>query len=236
MTKERPILFSAPMVRAILAGTKTQTRRLVKWPIYSNGTRYDRGLGDILCHNDYLPPSAMLMEVRRGKTSYVTSNLEAWEHECPYGEPGDRLWVRETWSPDHRDVYPCIPYVYRASASFSDDEAREHRFCDFEKTGVRHFECLACAGFKWRPSIHMPRSVSRITLEITDVRVERLQSISDSDAKAEGVAPAPFCKSSRPAGQEHVEAFEDLWDSINLLRAPWSSNPWVWALSFRRSP
>jgi hypothetical protein len=90
----------------------------------------------------------------------------------------------------------------------------------------------------WVPNIFLPRWASRITLEVTEVRVQRLQEISEEGAKAEGVLPAPFCKAGRPDGMEHVEAFEDLWDSINGERpgCSWDANPWVWAISFRRLP
>jgi hypothetical protein len=92
-----------------------------------------------------------------------------------------------------------------------------------------------CEPARWRPSIYMPRWASRITLEITSVRVERLGDISEDDARAEGVAPVPFCKAGRRDGLEHVEAFENLWDRINGKRASWASNPWVWVVAFQRA-
>jgi hypothetical protein len=98
-------------------------------------------------------------------------------------------------------------------------------------------DCWACVAeregkFRWRPSIHMPRWASRLTLKATGVRVERLRDISEEDARAEGVTAAPFCKAGRPAGQEHVEAFEGLWRSINGAES-WDLNPWVWVVSFK---
>jgi hypothetical protein len=142
---------------------------------------------------------------------------------CPYGAPGDRLWVKETWAIDaedvetarrrHEDVLldacPVGPY-YRATAS------------DFDESSLR-----------WRPSIHMPRWASRISLEVTGVRVERLQAISEADAVAEGVHyELGEVKPDSP--NAHRISFSTLWDELNAKRAPWSSNPWVWVIEFRR--
>jgi len=220
-TLERPILFSAPMVRAILEGRKTQTRRICKWPITSNGLGYSREVGDILCQNDFLPPSAMLMRVTRGHQSYTVSNHEQWETECPYGKPGDKLWVRETWAcaDDFEDMPKHCEYFYRAAG---------------EVRGVD----------RWRPSIFMPRDVSRIMLEITDVRVQRLQDISEEDARAEGIRVLPLQDENDPSawwesapgenqGRSARASFAKLWDSINGSGA-WDANPFCWAISFRR--
>ncbi len=232
--KERPILFSAPMVRAILNGTKTQTRRVCKSQPYGNGFHFDGH--ELLCHNDYLPPSAMLMDVRRGGVSYTTSNLEGWEGECPYGQPGDRLWVRETWMDlrgtgvEHRPT-PASGlqrYAYAADTprgSYGDEARKEY-------------------GLKWRPSIHMPRAVSRINLEVTGVRVERLQDISEADAVAEGIERAedffgcPCWKcygedADVVAPDDPVGSYQSLWESINGAGS-WDANPWVWVVEFKR--
>src|ERR1700746_1561689 len=164
----RPILFSAPMIRAFVAGAKTQTRRICKYPIDSNGFHFDGR--DILCQNDYLPPSAMLMHVTRGKMRYTTSNVEGWESECPYGAPGDLLWAREAWreSGDMLRADLTIP--------------KEHPSLG---------EVVYAADRDWegpfRPSIHMPRWASRLTLRITEVRVQRLQEISEADCFAGGM-------------------------------------------------
>ncbi|WP_126242258.1 hypothetical protein [Burkholderia gladioli] len=218
--KERPILFSAPMVRAILDGRKAQTRRVMKpQPVVQTGwvggayweRRPARGIepADQWCIRDAL-------------------------QFCPYGQPGDRLWVRETWSTDFARYYPCERVWYAA------DDDRRH---DIEvRDGVRGIfspESNLHVPFRWRPSIHMPRALSRITLEITDVRVERLQGISERDAIAEGI-----CKTGSgfwsTYGQREVDgtfsprsSFQSLWESINGLMS-WESNPWVWVIEFAR--
>jgi len=191
--KERPILFSGPMVRAILDGRKTQTRRVVKNQEWYNlkGEYGDR-----------------LRSVDR----------------CPYGTAGERLWVRETWTPDHAPFYPHFPVAYRADAGF--DYERNERGETYSP------EQKAWFPYRWRPSIHMPRIASRITLEITGVRVERLQDISESDAIAEGVSnDMPIAWQTgddTPRGM-----FGELWESINGPDS-WAANPWVWVIEFRK--
>jgi hypothetical protein len=193
--KERPILFSAPMVRAILDGTKTQTRRVCK------------------------------MEVRAGMPEPEWRSLLT---VCPYGRPGDeRLWVRETW---------------RASSHFDKVPPREipnGAELFYEATSVAR-EWRTTVG-KMRPSIHMPRWASRITLEITGVRVELLQDISDENAIAEGCPKnhndyylgGPHAVSGRKQMATARKAFRDLWESLN---GPGSreANPWVWVVEFKR--
>jgi len=195
--KERPILFNAPMVRALLAGTKTQTRRIVKPQPEMNGR---------------------WMEWRNGKGVLITEQNTAWHpfdkgfrravseypHFCPYGQPGDRLWVRETFAlPDRRaDNLPA--WVYAADYADRPQHA-------------------------WKPSIHMPRTASRITLEITGIRVERLQDISEADAIAEG------CENSLhlPGGRFARENYAHLWWTIHGDES-WEANPWVWVVEFKR--
>jgi len=163
--KERPILFSAPMVRAILAGTKTQTRRVVK----------PQPLKPDPSHPSYFPfqPDDWVWSANSWSSTISNSpeGPAGWSRHCPYGQPGDRLWVRETFYHDPEDSLT----LYRADGGFDGDQWD--------------------AGYKWHPSIHMPRLISRITLKITDVRVQRLQAISEADALAEGVKPAwePGC-------------------------------------------
>jgi hypothetical protein len=197
--KERPILFSGPMVRAILAGRKTQTRRIVKNQEWYN------------LKGDY-------------------GNRLRGVDRCPYGQPGERLWVRETWTPDHSPFYPHFPVAYRADAGF--DYERN------DKGETYSPEQKAWFPYRWRPSIHMPRIASRITLEITGVRVERLQDISHEDAIAEGIEPIEpkGWKDYRGTAQRYMSpatSFQSLWFSINGLES-WQSNPWVWVVEFRK--
>ena len=179
--RERPIIFSGPMVKAILEGRKTQTRRVLK---------------------------------KRGQ--YTTRK----EARCPYGQPGDRLWVRETF------MAHSGSWRYLASSGFFD----------------------SWFGQKWTPSIHMPRGASRILLEITGVRVERLQEITEEDAKAEGVplliqkmkvTDTKFVDGKLGVFGKIEEAtyrgpFRDLWDKLNEKRGfGWRRDPWVWVLTFK---
>jgi hypothetical protein len=223
--KERPILFSGPMVRAILAGRKTQTRRIVKPGI----VRYDNG--------DW--PWGAEKALNPGGL-------------CPYGNPGDRLWVRETFAIEcsvdgidqplpHDDGRPHRRHHHEHGESWwqqphyrATDPAPE--LCITDKDGYE------VPGVQWKPSIHMPRWASRITLRVTSVRVERLQAITGYDVVAEGVraerCPCERCgqTSEMCPGTEldHVCAFAKLWESINGARAPWQSNPWVFVIGFER--
>lgn len=199
--KERPIIFSAPSVRAILAGRKTMTRRPVKLPeiISEPGDADATSIGWIDHH-----------ESGPGWHGWMTEYPEEGSLPLrrPYGAPGDRLWVRETWAPKAIDP-ECTVVAYRAT----DD---------------------ACNG-PWRTSIHMPRWASRITLEITGVRVERLQGISSDDCIAEGVGDpvgTPLRYGS-VTEEWNRRTFQWLWKSINGPGS-WAENPWVWVLSFKR--
>lgn len=204
--KERPIIFSAPMVRAILDGRKTQTRRVVK---PQPEVMYD------------YPNCPDMLEFLHPVTS-GTYSRKSFAQTCPYGQPGDRLWVRETWlpfDPDHAITF----YAYRASTTDDGEEIRQ--------------EYIRCGrDYRWRPSIHMPRWASRITLEITDVRVERLNEISVEDAIAEGVkCPCDFhyCTLCHVTPSQ---LFTKLWSSIHAADGPngWGANPWVWVIEFKR--
>ena len=243
---ERPILFSGEMVRAILDGRKTQTRRVItspnmKSPADVTFVRWQDG------YPDGTRPVFDLVD-------------EPFSVRCPYGVPGDRLWVRETWSPDHRHVYPCVPIVYRADrdAPTPDDYATHQNGCQYETGGPRSAECLRCAGFRWRPSIHMPRWASRLTLRVTDVRVEMVRDISEDDARAEGArwrdAGLDRYRQRRPGwswldphpvdadpnlGHEHClgsaqSCFGNLWNACAKPGLDWIANPWVWVVSFVR--
>lgn len=215
---DRPILFSAPMVRAILADRKTQTRRVMR----TNHVGYRSFL-----RWDGRPHTRAMMACSNGDPGRPESSVFCEDNRI--GVPGDRLWVRETWSPwsdvvdcdeaaklrDARAQMPWACVLYGADRAWSNSQPSDN-------------------GGRWRPSIHMPRWASRLTLDVVSVRVERLQAITEEDALAEGVSPAPFCKSGRPPGLEHVEAYEDLWTAINGKRAPWARNPWVWVVEFTR--
>lgn len=194
--RERPILFSGPLVRALLAGTKTQTRRLMK-PQPEEGAHMAPEMGAALHEDHWGNPIAA--------------------HACPYGKVGDRLWVRETWGFDSQVRADFKPALGRYDLSGMD--LRERIVFRADESG-REVP-------RWRPAIHMPRWASRITLEVTEVRSQRLQDISEEDAKAEGIT-GPYHYSSARA------AFECVWDTINGKRASWESNPFVWAISFRR--
>ena len=188
--KERPIIMRADDVRAILAGTKTQTRRIAK---LSSAGRVERG----------------------GRNWHVDDPDAAFA--CPYGQPGDRLWVRESLR------FVRVGENYHEHAVYAADGVRVPRcpdllpqFCDGMAFGLARSV----------PSIHMPRWASRITLEITGVRVERLQDISAADAWAEGIAYSPDV--------DPVHAYRELWEQINGPGS-WDANPFVWVVEFRRA-
>lgn len=187
--KERPILFSAPMVRAILNGTKTQTRRVAK--LTANGHVKEPG----------------------GNRRWHTADFDA-RLACPYGQPGDRLWVRETWARDSEDD----ALFYRADVG-SGNEADDWQRNIYDGAN----------GYCWRPSIHMPRAASRIMLEVTGVRVERLRGISDADCLDEGIYPT--ATGLYPGSPK--AAYQKLWESINGPGS-WDANPLVWVVEFKR--
>lgn len=216
--KERPILFSGPMVRAILDGRKTQTRRIVttREPLTHVGPRGSEGSPDEWGYFFDGPSNHGYMVIGRGHNDDHDNGLVSIP--CPYGEPGDRLWVKETFAA-RRDVDPDVD---RAKAL----HYLQYR-ADADDLGMEWHDY----GRHWRPSIFMPRWASRITLEVTEVRVQRLQEISEDDARSEGCTGLPDVVDVTPR-----EEFQRLWDEINGKRAAWSSNPWVWALTFRRLP
>ncbi|MCS1814490.1 hypothetical protein MWK86_23985 [Escherichia coli] len=184
--KERGMIFNDEMVRAILGGNKTQSRRIVEEKFYGRA---------------------------------VAAELLA--KHCPYGQPGDRIWVRETYRV-HGKATDVATLVYRASVRNSWTE-QTHR--------VPVEVCNKPVSEKWTPSIHMPRWASRILLEITDVRVERLHDMSEADAKAEGATPATY-KITPPEAVYRV-GFGDIWRSI-YGQDNWLSNPLVWVIEFKR--
>ena len=231
MTRERPILFSSAMVRAILAGAKTQTRRIVRW----RGVEPGLNLG----FSGLEAAHYFTGDETRGWVLY-SRGASTWQVKCkptfcPYGLPGNTtLWIRETWqhafrpvpsSPSERE--PCVVYA-------ADGEPLP--------------PCCKAAGEGWRPSIFMPRWASRLTLVVEAVRVERVQAITEADAAAEGIID--IARSVTQHGRldgygvpgtppERAEttrrnAFATLWDTINGKRAPWASNPFVFVVTFRR--
>jgi hypothetical protein len=219
--KERPIIFSAPMVRAILAGTKTQTRRIVttREPLGFIGGRGEEADPDKWGWFFDGPDHHGYMVLGRGHNEQFGNG--SISIPCPYGEVGDRLWVRETWAGARIGRHASV--FYRASC-----DGDECDFVDPDDGSMRRIKIE-----KWRPSIFLPHGAHRITLEITEVRVQRLQSIDGDDAAAEGITVTrcgcEVCRMSSamcPAdASEHVMEFARLWDSINGKRAPWESNP-----------
>ncbi len=209
---DRPILFSAPMVRAILSGRKSQTRRAVKPAEWNFAPRPEFNIDTATGRHEWLARKA-------GEPSTFR-----WL-PCPHGQPGDRLWVRESHWFFQDEADPVTGYTPPV-LTVDDVEYR----ADGEST--RH---------RWRPSIHMPRWASRITLEITGVRVERLNAISEDDTRAEGITDGGClncgnselscgCLNPRPDARD---AFVSLWSSING-RESWDANPWVWVVEFKR--
>jgi len=210
--RERPILMNAPMVRAILAGQKTQTRRTVKWKDVTPGLNLRfTGL------NAQRYPKGWVLE----SDSRSSSEWRCQPTPCPFGQPGDRLWVRETWMDltgtgiEHRDLATGkrTRYAYGAESpkGSASDEARK----DY--------------GLRWRPSIHMPHDACRLVLEITAVRVERLQTISPQDCIAEGITT----RFTVDDGNDDLRIqYRDLWDSTG---GDWDGNPWVWVIEFKRA-
>ncbi|MGE8367044.1 hypothetical protein [Cupriavidus sp.] len=238
MTNERPILFSGAMVRAILDGRKTQTRRVVK-PQPPAHTRVV---------DTYHYPG----ERDRFYASDSGSLLDGWTQHCPHGQPGDRLWVRETHQfrgANYGDSGGEIEWfrVYgNGGAGDNWDPDFPAGFEPSRHDGVRKLtepgeqEGDGVVGYvtKRRPGIHMPRWASRIQLEVTGVRVERLNDCSEADAIAEGIAPEldGWTDYSNPSCQmctNPIDSYRSLWDSINGAGA-WETNPWVWVVEFRR--
>lgn len=239
--KARPIIFSAAMVRALLAGTKSQTRRVVR-----------------------LPKDVVEVVVDPGGTIFGPGPyIKAYRHDgcdppmyprirCPYGYPGDRLWVRETWQALHVSVNPETGHGEDIDVPTSiPKDSRNGWKVAYAATDPQADEHRDDRGFSWRPGIHMPRWASRITLEITQVRAQRLHDITEEDALAEGMDPIV---AKVPTARD---VFRITWDDINgraqplldddgepvlddnerpIMIAPksWDSNPWVWAVTFKR--
>jgi hypothetical protein len=236
--RERGILFSAPMVRALLEGRKTQTRRALKPGLVEHirfmGCEEDsRGGPDR--ENDAVIRYLDDEDCHSGPGWYVSCSEYPEEGSvfmrCPYGVPGDRLWVRETWAPsldEHGAADPNTRYVKYRADSGEPSPSEELDWHTWPRS--------------WRPSIFMPRWASRITLEITEVRVQRLRDISEDDARAEGFSsekmPGVLIRDGKrlPAEMAFFEPrswFCALWAAINGHESV-KANPWVWALTFKR--
>ncbi|WP_237159058.1 hypothetical protein [Serratia marcescens] len=198
--KERPVIFNGEMVRAILDGRKTQTRRVIA------------NVGPDNC----IP----LQKPTKTKDGIYTHVMDAPGHGlCPFGQVGDRLWVRETFAGHYLDDDQI--------QDIKDGRCKAKCLCEYRADYGDDAECAD----GWTPSIHMPRWASRITLEITAVRVQRLKDISEEDAKAEGVAPSQHI--IMPPEALYRVGFLKLWQSI-YGEESWRANPWVWVIEFRR--
>lgn len=231
--REGPILMSGPLVVKTLADLKRQTRRL-------------RGLERV--NKD--PGASWLVSCRDGLAVFgcriPADDPCPIELKCPYGKAGDRLWVRETWA-------PCEAPIRAGQFQYAADGAvgRQVDLGDglvWRRSG--HTVTITPGGpdgvwigppSRWRPSIHMPRRASRLTLDIAQVRVERLQDISEEDARREGVEPASTGQRVYPGTgaaltQSYRAGFEKVWREINGDRpgARWEESPWVWVIQFRR--
>ncbi|MFV2946452.1 hypothetical protein [Pseudomonas japonica] len=208
---DRPILFSGPMVRAILEGHKTVTRRPVRISHKTPGL------------------AACLLPTIGDPRPNVAAEL------CPYGQPGDRLWVRETWLPDPDADDPAWDSSADTYFSWSGCGCRIDAVPEALRTPE---QCIYREGWSggemtWRPSIHMPRWASRILLEISSVQVERLQDITEPQALAEGVLSAERDIDPDGHGYSPCELFGGLWTMINGMDS-WNANPWVWVVEFKR--
>jgi len=203
---EHPILFSTEMVKVILKGNKTQTRR-----IFKDTTEH---------HSPYNPAY-----LERWK------NDSGWENICPYGKIGDTLWVRET-------------FAYRIDVDIDKEREKAKHYLMYKANGGSPYNHMNWHSYtNWKPSIHMPRWASRINLKITDIRIQKLQDVSENDAFEEGMNKqiATYLGISTPESQEEFNftacrrVFHALWDYINAKRGySWESNPWVWCISFRK--
>jgi len=197
--KERPILFNGEMVRANLSGRKTQTRRVIKPQPYD---KLDNWRGD------------------NTPCVFISTNTGPDKRICPYGGPGDRLWVRESFS--------------SGAADYNKISTKRRRLL-YKADHPNHKGLMA----QWRPSIFMPRWASRTTLEIIRVWVERIKDINEADAKAEGVQPYEVEHQNTagrllPSSRLYVRQFRALWNSINAKRGyGWDVNPWVWGIEFK---
>ena len=221
--KERPILFSAPMINAILGGSKTMTRRIVEPQPNGDGLSIDS-------------EPIEYGRAWRGSDGSIRS--------CPYGVPGDRLWVRETFYCDDAFAGKYLDVgAVSGPRTRQQQEAEWREALYYRADGEPKFEAPD-GPTPWSPSIHMPRWASRIDLEVTAVCVERLQDITEKDVWAEGIeavdgvlSDAEIAAAAKANGwtiEDARASFAVLWDKINGGKAPWKSKPWAWVVSFKR--
>ena len=230
---ERGMIFNGEMVRALLSGRKTQTRRIMKVQPKPSKSRP----GDFWFSSKKLESMVHVSDLAPGNSPIADYHLFIQEHCCPFGAVGDRIWVRETFQGPlvHEELfeeYSAYPKKFETPeyCEYAADGGVRPEYCDLDDN-LRH---------GWRPSIHMPRWASRILLEITDVRVERLNAISEEDARAEGIIDGGClnCGEPEPCGcanpePDATDAFAYLWQSI-YGQENWNANPWVWVISFER--
>lgn len=229
MMRELPILFNDEMVRAIVEGRKTQTRRIIKPAPTDNAAKLYNN--DIVAHD-------LECDDTGGSFGFGFWDEDGNMWKCPFGRPGDRLYVREAWQVDA----PCDG-TWSHTAFYG---CRDSPLSDIPERFRTPDHCLFRAGYtenfriNWRPSIHMPRWASRITLEVKAVRVERLQDISEADARAEGIIDEGCLNCGMPEtcgcgnpSPDARDAFVYLWKSIHGAES-WAANPWVWVIEFER--
>lgn len=233
---EKPILFSGSMVRAIREDRKTMTRRVVKpqpIAVHDLESKRKQRRGDLFIGPDIFPTGDQTNLVFALALDNATTRMLGSENLCnefcPYGQPGGRLWVRETW------CRKCDDGVF----AYNKEGNLDPSCCYYAADGVHvvkgdgdggtEFRKDGTEASPWSPSIHMPRWASRITLKITGIRVERLQEITRDGAIAEG------CPKEVADAQDACQWYRDLWDSINAKRGHgWDENPWVWIIEFQK--
>lgn len=230
---ERGMIFNAEMVRAILDGRKTQTRRIMRVQPEPSKSRP----GDFWFSSKKLESMVHISDFAPGNSPIADYHLFIQEHCCPFGSVGDRIWVRETFQG------PLFDYEQMESYLEDSSKFEKPEFCQYAADGKpapEYYDADDNLRHGWRPSIHMPRWASRILLEITDVRVERLSAISEEDARAEGIIDGGClnCGEPEPCGCDNPEpdatdAFAYLWQSI-YGQENWNADPWVWVIEFKR--
>lgn len=228
---EHPILFSGPMVRAILEGRKTVTRRpvTVRWGKHSRCQPFE----PYYVEED----GQLLVDCSNRADSHGNSDFREFAScmPCPFGRPGDRLWVRETWASAY--ARGCFGTIFQADGAFVQGKRSHKKGPHFSADDLPPWT-------KWRPSLHMPRWASRLSLEVLDVRAERLSSATNDEAEREGFQAAHFPSDPVDCGSGHgyheppipaLGEFLDAWDAI-YSKGPYAStnDPWVWRIEFRK--